>query len=217
MTGRLGDSKSDSDGEATGPRRRLVQATMSYYPAHVYLQSASAALPDPPQDRFCSVKGCAKRLPQDYTLKMCDQCRGRHRIYATTKRAKRKLEKLAVIQNTVNLADTSSETQPVAWMPPDALSEPVQSQASSSRFDQPEEFTTHIWATQIDPRLFNPKSSELAGALTLPPINPPSVSNDPDAVFDPNDNNQSASTPGPASTSKLPPPQLRASLRAIAL
>jgi hypothetical protein len=35
-----------------------------------------------------------------------------------------------------------------------------------------------IHANQIDPRLFNPTSSELAGALTLPPLDPLNDSED---------------------------------------
>ena len=40
-----------------------------------------------------------------------------------------------------------------------------------------------IHVNQIDPRLFNPTSSELAGALTLPPLDPSNDSEDPnDAI-----------------------------------
>ena len=46
--------------------------------------------------RYCSVRGCTSILPQGYGNKMCDTCRGRHRIYASTKRAKRKMEKAAL-------------------------------------------------------------------------------------------------------------------------
>ncbi|EGO03330.1 hypothetical protein SERLA73DRAFT_174773, partial [Serpula lacrymans var. lacrymans S7.3] len=47
--------------------------------------------------RYCSVRGCNKPLSYDSNNKMCDVCRGRHRIYATTKRAKRKMEKAAIV------------------------------------------------------------------------------------------------------------------------
>lgn len=46
--------------------------------------------------RYCSVRGCTSVLPLDYGNKMCDVCRSRHRIYASTKRAKRKMEKAAL-------------------------------------------------------------------------------------------------------------------------
>ena len=62
--------------------------------------------------KLCSVKGCSAPLPPRYPHKMCDECRGRHRIYATTKRAKRKLEK-ALINNNIQSG------QPVVWMPDD--------------------------------------------------------------------------------------------------
>jgi hypothetical protein len=45
----------------------------------------------------CSVKGCTNTLTSEDTNKMCDGCRGRHRIYASTKRARRKLEKAAIV------------------------------------------------------------------------------------------------------------------------
>lgn len=45
----------------------------------------------------CSVRGCKHNVIVNSGTKMCEVCRGRHRIYATTKRAKRKLEKAAVV------------------------------------------------------------------------------------------------------------------------
>lgn len=44
----------------------------------------------------CSVKGCTDTLSSNDTNKMCSGCRSRHRTYASTKRAKRKLEKAAI-------------------------------------------------------------------------------------------------------------------------
>lgn len=49
-----------------------------------------------PDSRRCSVRGCLQPLPEGHQNKMCETCRGRHRIYASTKRAKRKLEKAAI-------------------------------------------------------------------------------------------------------------------------
>lgn len=46
----------------------------------------------------------------DYARKMCEACRGRHRTYASTKRAKRKMEKAAL---------RAQRGQTVAWMPLD--------------------------------------------------------------------------------------------------
>ncbi|KAK7061119.1 hypothetical protein VNI00_000855 [Paramarasmius palmivorus] len=48
------------------------------------------------EPRRCSVRGCAQPLELDATTKMCSSCREKHRRYATTKRAKRKLEKAAI-------------------------------------------------------------------------------------------------------------------------
>lgn len=82
-----------------------------YYPLHVFDQTATQALPshahgvhsvapdvidisDGPA--VCSVKGCSSVLPDYYGLKMCEDCRSKHRFYASTKRAKRRKEKEAV-------------------------------------------------------------------------------------------------------------------------
>jgi hypothetical protein len=76
----------------------------------------------------CSVKGCTETLTSDDTNKMCDGCRGRHRIYANTKRAKRKLEKAAiaaaVAARSVNGQDSEMSLfdhvpQPITWVTAD--------------------------------------------------------------------------------------------------
>ena len=73
----------------------------------------------------CSVKGCTETLTFDDTNKMCDGCRSRHRIYANTKRARRKLEK-AAIANAVaarsgkdiemSLVQVDHAPQPITWV-----------------------------------------------------------------------------------------------------
>lgn len=99
----------------------------SYYREHVSYPNVTAG-PYPPQlaatldnvaniqddsnPRHCSVKGCSALLAPDYPHKMCEECRGRHRVYAMTKRAKRKMEKAL-------LNGSAQNGQPVAWMPPD--------------------------------------------------------------------------------------------------
>lgn len=71
----------------------------------------------------CSVKGCTETLTSDDTNKMCDGCRSRHRVYANTKRARRKLEKAALA--TAVAARTGKDTemslidhvpQPITWV-----------------------------------------------------------------------------------------------------
>lgn len=49
-------------------------------------------------------------MPVDTTNKMCEACRQRHRVYATTKRLKRKMEKDAINQQNAALLSTA---QPV--------------------------------------------------------------------------------------------------------
>jgi hypothetical protein len=51
---------------------------------------------DSGKTRQCTVRGCTKMISSESGNKMCETCRGRHRTYATTKRAKRKMEKAAV-------------------------------------------------------------------------------------------------------------------------
>jgi hypothetical protein len=73
--------------------------------------------------RICSVKNCSNQLSVDYNRKMCEVCRGRHRIYASTKRAKRKMEKIAAGMQNAGAIDGQA-----VFMPPDAppaLAEPL--------------------------------------------------------------------------------------------
>ncbi|RPD65645.1 hypothetical protein L227DRAFT_607121 [Lentinus tigrinus ALCF2SS1-6] len=136
------------------------------------LSGGRAADGDDPDTRTCSVKGCSAQLPAGYTNKMCEECRGRHRVYAMTKRAKRKMEKAL-------LNGSAAQNGQVVWMPQDegAQHEHEQPVAGPSRqFEDPhvqDENLPHFdfpaeWDPQaIDPRLFS-QASELAGALTLP-------------------------------------------------
>lgn len=51
---------------------------------------------DKADSQECSVRGCHRSIESNGQNKMCDECRGRHRGYATTKRLRRKLEKAAL-------------------------------------------------------------------------------------------------------------------------
>lgn len=71
----------------------------------------------------CSVKGCTETLTSDDTNKMCNGCRSRHRVYANTKRAKRKLEKAAVATAVAARSEKDTEMslvdhglQPITWV-----------------------------------------------------------------------------------------------------
>jgi hypothetical protein len=76
--------------------------------------------------RKCSVRGCVAVMSQGSTNKMCDACRGRHRVYAMTKRAKRKMEKAAINQQSAALLSTEQPPGTI-WMPenPELEDEPV--------------------------------------------------------------------------------------------
>lgn len=87
------------------------------------VHNAPPALPhESANPKECSVKGCSGMILPGRPHKMCDECRGRHRVYAMTKRAKRKMEKSLI--NTQN-------GQPVVWMPPDEAAQQEGSTPSS--------------------------------------------------------------------------------------
>ncbi|KAH7882809.1 hypothetical protein F5I97DRAFT_1899663 [Phlebopus sp. FC_14] len=145
------------------------------------------------ETRRCSVKGCGKLMAQDAPNKMCNECRGRHRVYAMTKRAKRKQEKAAILSQTAGMA---ASTQPTTiWMPEETI-EGIQREGQAcaatdmSGDDQAAPRSQDIippvpynpalndrWGHHaLDPRLFASQSSELAKALTYPV--PPSQSHE---------------------------------------
>jgi hypothetical protein len=70
--------------------------------------------------RECSVRGCKSPIAPDATTKMCEACRERHRVYATTKRARRKMEKAYMTAqlggDPVN--DHTNGTSPPHWGTP---------------------------------------------------------------------------------------------------
>jgi hypothetical protein len=72
---------------------------------------------EPTPTRQCSVRGCNIRVPVDAGTKMCETCRGRHRAYATTKRARRKMEKAAISLQALDGKLPSGENGVTVWMP----------------------------------------------------------------------------------------------------
>lgn len=64
---------------------------------------------DPKQ---CSLRGCVILVASNSIHKMCESCRNRHRIYASTKRTKRNLAKAAKASGV--MLDSHSETTPNA-------------------------------------------------------------------------------------------------------
>jgi hypothetical protein len=87
------------------------------------VSSPSATNPKSANDRQCSIRGCNKLvLPDSGHLRMCDTCRTRHRVYANTKRAKRKMEK-AEWDHDIGTEDVA------AWIP----NSPILNAPGSSR------------------------------------------------------------------------------------
>lgn len=66
--------------------------------------------------RKCSVRGCMTVMPMDTANKMCEACRQRHRVYATTKRLKRKMEKDAINQQSAALLLTEQPACRSVWV-----------------------------------------------------------------------------------------------------
>ena len=71
-------------------------AVTLYYPPLSIPKSPGTTNNDTSETKQCSVRGCTLLLPLSSSNKMCETCRGRHRVYASTKRARRKMEKAAV-------------------------------------------------------------------------------------------------------------------------
>lgn len=92
--------------------------------------------------RKCSVRGCVIVMPQESTNKMCEACRSRHRVYATTKRAKRKMEKAAINQQSAALLSTEQPPRTI-WMSenPEIEDEPIHDSNSElqGRVDLPDQ------------------------------------------------------------------------------
>ncbi|KAJ7103158.1 hypothetical protein B0H15DRAFT_1016974 [Mycena belliarum] len=179
-----------------------------YYPNAIYEESFFSANPDDPAPaeiagapaRECSVRGCANPVdllaPDPITnrsLKMCAPCREKHRSYASTKRARRKAEKILVsrlsagevpqIQATQwanevltgNATVTAQYSSPIVATAPQSTSQP---QPTVLVDDPPSEPVQWV----IDPALYSQpsgpsSSSTLAGALTLPPSTDPPSNN----------------------------------------
>ncbi|TFK68545.1 hypothetical protein BDN72DRAFT_675058 [Pluteus cervinus] len=154
----------------------------------------------PASTRQCSVRACNNVLVPGEANKMCEVCRGRHRIYATTKRAKRKLEKAAMVGQSVFSMDPLSSGTGV-WIDQDVNMDVNDGQVdgegtNQQNFASVSEPTSQPlptdsasvqsppWDGAIDPRLFQSSllqssSSELAGALSY---SIPSSSTDPSLV-----------------------------------
>ncbi|KAH9477548.1 hypothetical protein JR316_0009770 [Psilocybe cubensis] len=148
--------------------------------------------------KHCSVRGCTQFVPDDSQHKMCDTCRGRHRIYASTKRARRKLEKAAITarngQEPLDDSNSGLSTPAViesTWIadnmdifPKELPNTTSQSTTVDPSSSIPPSILSESWNQSIDPRLFSEdssrhlsihqtsSSSELANALTLPPPRP---------------------------------------------
>jgi hypothetical protein len=96
----------------------------------LYHQDLNQPYPDVDREvtQECSVRGCHRSIEPNGQNKMCDECRSRHRGYATTKRLRRKLEKAAlqamdvtgeapIVPMDIQVRLLPSLTQTANWLP----------------------------------------------------------------------------------------------------
>ena len=72
--------------------------------------SLSSPMAPPSDFRRCSIRNCPHFVAEQSSNKMCEVCRGRHRIYASAKRARRKANdagRLATAEDLVGLNSVS--------------------------------------------------------------------------------------------------------------
>lgn len=108
------------------------ESSAYYQPPSIFTFSVVTPVRQDPNEpastlsRICSVRGCSFVIEAASTNKMCLACRGKHRIYASTKRTRRKLEKAAVQGQTIMPVEQIPGS--AAWMPgaiaPDPEQEP---------------------------------------------------------------------------------------------
>lgn len=130
-------------------------------------------------EKRCSVRRCPRLVSADAKTKMCERCRGKHRVYAVTKRAKRKMEKAAILEEATGI--------PAEPLPTQNKAKPV-AESQSLRETQPSQL--NYWdSAMLDPQPLPAQSSfssssALAGALGPmhfgPAGNSPSPVNDAD-------------------------------------
>jgi hypothetical protein len=150
---------------ANGSKEFILDSQPTAIPAptsasqNVLSDPAEQSTNSPPNT--CSVRGCKRKVTPDSGTKMCEVCRGRHRIYATTKRARRKLEKAAVVGMRRMSDQLDSGVSVNATIVPDANSDPsaMVPDAENSRWMQAPAPTTTATANwddgAIDPQLFS--------------------------------------------------------------
>jgi hypothetical protein len=149
-------------GPYSQPTAILGPSSLSENILTAFPEEAQAPISPP---KTCSVRGCKRGVDPDSNTKMCEVCRGRHRIYATTKRARRKLEKATVISMHEEVGasasvtpDTNADPGPV--VPNAEVSGWMSTQAT------PTTTTAATWDdTTIDPQLF-PQSVSAAATTT---------------------------------------------------
>ncbi|KAF9004746.1 hypothetical protein BDQ17DRAFT_410393 [Cyathus striatus] len=141
----------------------------------------------------CTVRGCSQMVPIASPNKMCETCRGRHRIYASTKRARRKMEKAVVAARNAEAlglpvpAGITLTTQPglsqqvnaetqLGWMPQVTPSTIVEGSTDISSQPSASTRTMNAWETAIDPSLTSqtwddsPVINAASGSTIYPPL-----------------------------------------------
>ncbi|KAG5642474.1 hypothetical protein DXG03_002752 [Asterophora parasitica] len=160
---------------------------------------------------------------------MCETCRGRHRVYASTKRARRKLEKAAVLgMRRIGAVVSSEDEESTTTGTTTTTTTTTATANATSTATAPTDWPGKVWDdTAIDPQLFaepagpshapmhlaygapfapSSSSSALAGALTLP-APPPQNQVQPDST-----RTDSQDAPEPEQRKTIVTPRLNATL-----
>jgi len=97
-----------------------------YYPTTLIGSSSSSSPSGALSFRRCSIRNCPHFVAEGSSNKMCEGCRGRHRIYASAKRARRKA-------NDARSNDNSGPGTAEDWLGLNSVSDLQVSNASSIR------------------------------------------------------------------------------------
>ena len=175
------------------PTATGTPTTVPDSPSNTNLQTSSSHLK-------CSVRGCKRNVTPDSGAKMCEVCRGKHRIYASTKRARRKLEKAAVIgmrsMSDQVESDVSVSANVLPGTNPDPVPEPQVAERISMQAAPSTILTTATWNnTAVDPQLFFVASTAPANTQSAVDFTPPRMSSYPLVPYASSTNSELAKVP----------------------
>jgi hypothetical protein len=140
--------------------------------ADIQGQASTAQSTTPPtnpvETKTCTVRGCSNEFPAFLRTKMCESCRGKHRIYATTKRAKRRLEKAAINGIILETADQPGQLTWSFGSGENNLSSPPENKTRA----KPTPTTSKPAATSLTPAPNSLVDSQPTASTSTSPVHP---------------------------------------------